>query len=134
MTVIMQNTYEIADFQKMKVNAMKIRMVHVDGNKFHIGKEWRPQVQQFRRQLGQLLRSVSETNASYQFSKFLKFNIFDSKACLSFLNGFMMLIASYMNRLYGSVLKENVVRLFSRPIFKKPHILLWFRTIKYQHT
>ena len=42
MVVIMQNTQEKADLQKMKVNAMKITKVHADGNKLHTGKEWRP--------------------------------------------------------------------------------------------
>ena len=42
MVVIMQNTQEKADLQKMKVNAMKITKVRADGNKLHTGKEWRP--------------------------------------------------------------------------------------------
>ena len=33
MAVIMQNTQEKAELQKMKVNATKIRKVHADGNK-----------------------------------------------------------------------------------------------------
>ena len=38
----MQNiTQEIADLQKMKVNAIKITKVHANGNKLHNGKEWR---------------------------------------------------------------------------------------------
>ena len=42
MVVIMQNSQEKFNLQKIKVNAMKIRKVHVDGNKLHTGKEWRP--------------------------------------------------------------------------------------------
>ena len=38
MVLIMQNTQEKADLQKVKVNATKIRKVHVDGNKFVLGK------------------------------------------------------------------------------------------------
>ena len=38
MVVIMQNTQEKADLQKMKVNTTKIRKVGVDGNKFRTGK------------------------------------------------------------------------------------------------
>ena len=38
----MQNsTQEIADLQKMKENAIKIRKVRADGNKLRTGKEWR---------------------------------------------------------------------------------------------
>ena len=38
----MQNdTQEIADLQKTKVNAIKITKVRVDGNKLCTGKEWR---------------------------------------------------------------------------------------------
>ena len=40
--VIMQNTLEKADLLKTKVNGTKITKVHVDGNKLHTGKEWRP--------------------------------------------------------------------------------------------
>ena len=46
--VIMQNTQEKADLQKMKVNATKITKVleitkvYADGNKLCTGKEWRP--------------------------------------------------------------------------------------------
>ena len=44
-----------------------------------------------------------------------KFDNFESKARLSFLSGFMVLIASDF---YGSILRKNVViRLFSRHIF-----------------
>ena len=39
MVVIMQNTQEIADLQKTKVNATKIRKIRVDGNILHTGKE-----------------------------------------------------------------------------------------------
>ena len=42
MVVIMQNTQEKADLQKMKVNATKITKVRADGNKLRTGKEWRP--------------------------------------------------------------------------------------------
>ena len=45
MTVIMQNTQEKADLQKMKVNTTKTRQVHVEGNKFCTEKEWRPYAQ-----------------------------------------------------------------------------------------
>ena len=41
MVVIMQNTHEKADLQKTKVNAMKMRKVHADENKFCTGKEGR---------------------------------------------------------------------------------------------
>ena len=44
MVVIMQNTQEKADLQKVKVNAIKIRKVHADENKLRLGKEWRPYV------------------------------------------------------------------------------------------
>ena len=37
MVVIMQNTQEMADLQKTKVNATKIRKVCVDGNKLKNG-------------------------------------------------------------------------------------------------
>ena len=39
--VIVQNTQEKADLQKMKVSATKIRKVRADGNKLRTGKEWR---------------------------------------------------------------------------------------------
>ena len=42
MVVIMQNTQEKVNLQKMNVNATKIAKVHADGNKLHTGKEWRP--------------------------------------------------------------------------------------------
>ena len=35
----MQNSQEKADLQKMKVNATKIRKVHMDGYKLRTGKE-----------------------------------------------------------------------------------------------
>ena len=38
MVVIMQNTQEKADLQKMKVNTTKITKVRADGNKLHTGK------------------------------------------------------------------------------------------------
>ena len=61
--------------------------------------------------------SVSEQDEMLVVFKKFKFDNFDSKACLSFLNGFMMLIASYQ----CSILKENiVVRLFSGYILRKP--------------
>ena len=41
MVVIMQITQEIAGIQKTKVNTMKTRKVHADGNKLCNGKEWR---------------------------------------------------------------------------------------------
>ena len=37
--VIMQNTQEKADLQKMKVNTTKIRKVCADGNKLRTGKD-----------------------------------------------------------------------------------------------
>ena len=42
MVVIMQNTQEKANLQKMKVNAMKITKACADGNKLRTGKEWSP--------------------------------------------------------------------------------------------
>ena len=45
MVVIMQNTQEIADLQKTKVNTTKTTKVRADRNKLCTGKEWRPQVQ-----------------------------------------------------------------------------------------
>ena len=38
----MQNTQEKDDLPKTKVNTMKIWKVHVDENKLHTEKEWRP--------------------------------------------------------------------------------------------
>ena len=43
--VIIQNTHEKADLQKMKVNAIKITKVRADGNELRTGKEWRPYAQ-----------------------------------------------------------------------------------------
>ena len=45
MVVIMQNTQEKADLQKMKVNSTKIRKVCVEGNKTCIGEERRAYAQ-----------------------------------------------------------------------------------------
>ena len=42
MVVIMQNSQEKADLQRIKVHATKIRKVHADRNKFCTGKEWKP--------------------------------------------------------------------------------------------
>ena len=43
--MVLQNTHEKVDLQKTKVNATKITKVHVNGNKLHTGKEWRPYAQ-----------------------------------------------------------------------------------------
>ena len=41
MVVIMQNIHKKGNLKETKVNAMKARKVHVDGNKFCFQKEWR---------------------------------------------------------------------------------------------
>ena len=57
MVVIMQNTQEKANLQKMNVNATKIAKVHADGNKLHTGKNGGPRPSSLG---GRLIVVVSE--------------------------------------------------------------------------
>ena len=85
----MQNTHEKANLQKTKVYATKITKVHADRNKFCTGKNGGNKPNSLA--VGRLLWSVSEM----KFLAVLKFDNFDSKGHLSYLNGFMVLIPSY---------------------------------------
>ena len=78
----MQNTHEKADLQKTKVNTTKTKFVQTEIT-FMIVKA-----------VGRLLWSGRQTKI-LQFAKFLKFDNFNSKACLGCLNEFMAPIAMY---------------------------------------
>ena len=77
--------------------------VHADGNKLCPGKEWRLYTQQFRWQVNQCGQAVKQ-----KISRFHNFNLITSKAQLSCLNRFMVLLVQ-QKEIYGLYLKEMLL-------------------------
>ena len=98
--VIIHNTEEKANLQKMKVNTMKIRKVHMDGNNIHIlGKNMEaiyPVASLGGTYVCQLLCSGRQANKILTVYKKLKICNLNSKAHLGCLNSANGIICNHI--------------------------------------
>ena len=102
--VAIQSSCRKPDLPQTRDNDTIIIKIHVDRNKLCLGIEWRLYTQQFRRQVNQR----GQTGMRRKFLSFDNFNSVNSKAQLSCLNRFMVLIAQ-KKEIYGLCLKEMLV-------------------------